>query len=169
MAMQSYLYTPMAPDSAAVQNLISSAKATLANLSRETTREVTHSVAAACLSQDGRTFTGINIFHFSGGPCGEDVAMGAAVAAGVLPADLCLMVAVKRVNGNGDEDEMRVINPCGRCRQKIFDFNDDIEVIVVDEGGSEKVVGIKELLPYAYVWNNNGRRKKEGELERAVE
>lgn len=165
----------MARDNDTVQKLISAAKATLANLSREVTREGIHTVAAACLSQDGRIFTGICIFHFTGGPCGEDVAMGSAVAAGVLPADLRLMVAVKRVdvNGNADgegrEDEMKVINPCGRCRQRMFDFNDDIEVIVTDEDGNEKIVGVKELLPYAYIWNSNGHRRKEAEPERAVE
>lgn len=46
-------------------------------------------------------------------------------------------------------DERGVINPCGRCRQTIFDYYPDIEVIVRD-GTELKVVGINDLLPHAF-------------------
>ncbi|KAF2094770.1 hypothetical protein NA57DRAFT_60189 [Rhizodiscina lignyota] len=155
----------MAPDDDAVQKLISAAKATLRNLPPEVTAEGTHCVSAACLSQDSRIFTGINVSHFTGGPCAEPVAIGSAAASGVLPADLLLMVAVKRVHNDRDP-AMKVINPCGRCRQQMFDLNSDIDVIVVDELGTENVVCVKELLPYAYVWKKERNQKV---VERAVE
>jgi cytidine deaminase len=46
-------------------------------------------------------------------------------------------------------DERGVINPCGRCRQTMFDYYPDIEVIVRD-GAELKVVRIDELIPHAY-------------------
>lgn len=43
-------------------------------------RVLDHTVGCATLASDGRIFTGINIFHFSGGPCAESVALGNAAA-----------------------------------------------------------------------------------------
>jgi cytidine deaminase len=43
-----------------------------------------HTVASAAMSSDGRIFTGVNIFHFTGGPCAEMVAIGVAVAVSSL-------------------------------------------------------------------------------------
>lgn len=39
-----------------------------------------HTMGAAVRSADGRTFTGVNLHHFTGGPCAELVALGAARA-----------------------------------------------------------------------------------------
>jgi cytidine deaminase len=91
------------------------------------------------------------VFHFSGGPCAENVALANATAAGVASAmspgvgdgaRLTTIVAVAN-------DERGVISPCGRCRQMMFDFYPDIQVIV-RVGSEQKLVGVGELLPYAY-------------------
>ncbi|KAJ5098661.1 hypothetical protein N7532_005662 [Penicillium argentinense] len=42
----------------------------------------TYSVASAALSDDGRVFKGVNVFHFTGGPCAELVVLGVAASAG---------------------------------------------------------------------------------------
>lgn len=94
----------------------------------------------------------MNVYHFTGGPCAEPVALGTAAAQGVLPADLRLIVAVKR---NRRKDKMLVINPCGKCRQQLMDLSPAIKVVVIDENASLKVVGIEDLLPYSYVWNKD--------------
>lgn len=100
-----------------------------------------HTVAAAAYDSDGRVFAGVNVYHFSGGPCAEPVAMGNAVASRArLP--LTTMVAVV-ADGGG------VIPPCGRCRQMLFDYYPEIRVIVRVESGLASVP-ITDLLPYAF-------------------
>lgn len=98
------------------------------------------------------------MFHFSGGPCAENIAVANATAAGVssaqnpgfsigegatTPAKLTTIVAVAN-EGRG------VISPCGRCRQIMFDYYPDIEVIIKD-GEELRTAGMKELLPFGYV------------------
>jgi len=108
-------------------------------------------VGSAALCSDGRIFTGINVFHFSGGPCAENVALANATAAGVASAmspgvgDGARLTTIVAVTN----DERGVVSPCGRCRQMMFDFYPDIEVIVRD-GSELRVMGMKDLLPFAY-------------------
>ncbi|KAB8253557.1 cytidine deaminase-like protein [Aspergillus pseudonomiae] len=101
----------------------------------------THSVASAVLASDGRVFSAVNVYHFTGGPCAELVALGNAAAAGA--EELTHIVAV--------EDTRRILSPCGRCRQVLLDLWPGIRVIVLGEEGP-RVVGIAELLPFAYSW-----------------
>ncbi|KAB8252087.1 putative cytidine deaminase [Aspergillus flavus] len=101
----------------------------------------THSVASAILASDGRVFSAVNVHHFTGGPCAELVALGSAAAAGA--ENLTYIVAV--------EDTRRILSPCGRCRQVLWDLCPGIRVIVLGEEGP-RVVGIGELLPFAYSW-----------------
>ncbi|KAK2739591.1 hypothetical protein FQN57_006553 [Myotisia sp. PD_48] len=100
-----------------------------------------YSVASAALSEDGRIFTGVNVYHFTGGPCAELVALGVAAAAG--PPKLTHIVAYAN-EGRG------VINPCGRCRQVLCDLHPDIKVLVKEGGGKIQVVKITELVPMMY-------------------
>jgi cytidine deaminase len=82
-------------------------------------------------------FTGLNVFHFAGGPCAELVVIGAAAAEGVY--ELASIVAV---------DKTGVITPCGRCRQVLSDLMPHVRVIV-DE---HQAVTVATLLPSAYRW-----------------
>ncbi|KAJ5173715.1 APOBEC/CMP deaminase zinc-binding [Penicillium coprophilum] len=102
----------------------------------------THSVASAALSTNGQVFTGVNVFHFTGGPCAELVVLG--VAASAATPGLSHIVAVGEDSHNGV-----IVNPCGRCRQVLHDLHPEIRVIV-RKGGEVKSVSIDELLPYAY-------------------
>lgn len=100
----------------------------------------THTVAAAAMDTTGRIHTGVNVFHFTGGPCAELVVLGAAATASTGP--LMTIVAV------GDQGR-GVIAPCGRCRQTLLDLHPDCFVIVPVRDGPE-CTPIRELLPYAY-------------------
>ena len=91
----------------------------------------------------GQVFEGVNLYHFTGGPCAEPVAL--AVAAASRAAPLELIVAV----GNRDRG---VLAPCGRCRQILFDCHPTIEVLVPDHQRVRRVA-IRELLPYTYDWH----------------
>jgi cytidine deaminase len=48
-------------------------------------------------------------------------------------------------------DQRGVINPCGRCRQLLFDQYPDIKVIIKDGEGGLRTATVDELLPFAYV------------------
>jgi cytidine deaminase len=101
-----------------------------------------HTVAAAAYDSAGHIYTGVNVYHFSGGPCAEPVAIGQAVAAPEAELPLTTMVAVI-ADGGG------VIPPCGRCRQMLYDYYPDIRVVLHVESGLA-AVPIVELLPYAF-------------------
>ncbi|WBB69845.1 cytidine deaminase [Micromonospora sp. WMMD812] len=105
-------------------------------------RSENHTVAAAARTADGRVFTGVNVYHFTGGPCAELVAIGAAATQGA--GDLETIVAV------GDQGR-GVIPPCGRCRQVLRDYFPSIRVIV-GPMDAMRVVAVGELLPETYVW-----------------
>ncbi|KAJ5475772.1 APOBEC/CMP deaminasezinc-binding [Penicillium sp. IBT 31633x] len=101
-----------------------------------------HSVASAALSVNGQVFTGVNVFHFTGGPCAELVVLG--VAAGAGSPGLTHIVAVGE-DGHGGV----ILNPCGRCRQVLHDLHPGIRAIV-QKNGETKSVSINDLLPYGY-------------------
>ncbi|MDN6747004.1 MAG: cytidine deaminase, partial [Brevibacterium sp.] len=73
-----------------------------------------HSVAAAAMDTHGRIHTGVNVHHFTGGPCAELVAIGNAAAAEAGPL---VTIAAAGDNGRG------LLSPCGRCRQVILDLH----------------------------------------------
>jgi cytidine deaminase len=101
-----------------------------------------HTVGAAVRDARGRMFGGINLYHFTGGPCAELVALGHARAAGAR--DLQTIVAVGDA-GRG------VLAPCGRDRQVLLDLHPRIRVLVPVSGGVRSVA-IADLLPHGYVW-----------------
>lgn len=117
----------------------------------------TFAVASAALASDGQIYTGVNILHFTGGPCAEIVAFGNAAAHGAAEK-LTHIVAV------GDKGR-GVIPPCGRCRQMLIDLSPGISVVTWDEHqetvevGKKKlrVASIVELLPGAYRITNKAQ------------
>ncbi|MFI1012793.1 cytidine deaminase family protein [Streptomyces sp. NPDC020965] len=113
-----------------------------AEVARTRTDGEDQTVAAAARARDGRIVTGVNVYHFTGGPCAELVVLGAAAAQGVR--DLETIVAV------GDRDR-GVIPPCGRCRQVLLDHYPSLRVIV-GQGDRTRVVAVADLLPESYIW-----------------
>src|SRR3954454_22465640 len=73
-----------------------------------------HTMGAAVRGVDGRMYGGINLFHFTGGPCAELVALGHARASGAR--ELTTIVAVGNF-GRGP------VGPCGRDRQILFEYH----------------------------------------------
>jgi len=130
----------MALDKATLENLVTAATQAIDKAQLQPNKN--HRVAAACLTTDGRIIIGVNVAHYTGGPCAEPVAIGAAVALGYLPHHLTHMVAVGH-NGRG------VVNPCGRCRQQLLDLSPDIHVLIRN-GAEVKEVSVMELLPFPY-------------------
>ena len=99
-----------------------------------------HTVAAAAMDLSGRIHTGVNVHHFTGGPCAEIVALGVAASA-PDPQPLVTIAAVVRTG--------ELLVPCGKCRQVFTDLHPGVFVIV--PGTREpQLVPLHELLPRAY-------------------
>lgn len=101
-----------------------------------------HTMGAAVRAADGRTFAGVNLYHFTGGPCAELVALGTARAQGAR--EITTIVAVGN-HGRG------VVGPCGRDRQVLLDYYPGVRVILPTEHGL-RAAPIEVLMPLAAVW-----------------
>ncbi len=92
------------------------------------------------MDASGRIHTAANVYHFTGGPCAERVALGAAAAAGSGPL---LTIAAAGDQGRG------LIPPCGRCSQAFLNLHPDILVAVPTPSGPQ-LRPIRKLLPDTY-------------------
>ena len=99
-----------------------------------------HTVGAAIRCKNGKIYTGVNVYSLHGA-CAEQVAIGAAVTNGERAFET--IVAVR-----GKEGE-EIIPPCGNCRQILYDYMPECEVILLIEGEKKKITA-RELLPYSY-------------------
>lgn len=102
-----------------------------------------HTMGAAVRAQDGHLFTGVSLYHFTGGPCAELFALGAARAQGAR--QLTHIVAVGN-HGRGP------VGPCGRDRQVLLDYYPGIRVILPTADGLRSVL-IEHLVPLARAWS----------------
>lgn len=105
-----------------------------------------HTMGAAVRAADGRAFVGVNLYHFTGGPCAELVALGAARAGGAR--EITTVVAVGN-HGRGP------VGPCGRDRQVLFDHHPRARVLLPTHQGV-KSVSIADLMPLAARWTVEG-------------
>jgi len=98
-------------------------------------------VGAAVEGEDGSVFAGCNVENASYGlvMCAERVAIGAAVAAGVRRFRRVVVVS----------DSEPPAAPCGACRQVIFEFAPDADVLAVGPRSSHRWT-MRDLLPAAF-------------------
>lgn len=99
-------------------------------------------VGAALLAKDGRVFTGCNVENATYGAtiCAERTAVTKAVSEGVREFEKIAIVA-----SSGD-----YAAPCGICRQVLFEFMPEGQVVLWSETKGEKVFGVSELLPFGF-------------------
>jgi cytidine deaminase len=95
-------------------------------------------VGAAVLTGNGKIFRGCNVENSSYGLsiCAERAAIFNAVSAGYQKFTKIAIVT----------DTEPPASPCGACRQVIFEFEDNIEVIMANLKGDVKMKRIDELL-----------------------
>lgn len=128
---------------AVLPSLLRSLTTAAINLATRINDDADHTVAAALLTKSGATVTGVNAFHFLGGPCAEITAL--ANHAATHKGDP--VVAVVAAYGATTD----VLPPCGKCRQVLFDLDPTITCVVRTANGYE-TVAVRDLLPYAYDW-----------------
>ena len=99
-------------------------------------------VGAALLASNGRVFTGCNVENATYGltVCAERVALWKAVSEGERKFVAIAVVA----------DGERPPSPCGACRQLLWEFSGDIEVITANLRGASQSYHLSELLPHPF-------------------
>ncbi|MCD6551624.1 cytidine deaminase [Thermotoga sp.] len=99
-------------------------------------------VGAALLTKSGRVFTGVNVENASYGltVCAERVAVFKAISEGERE-----FVAIAIAS---DSSEKTV--PCGACRQVLYEFSEDMDVIMANRNRDYEIVKLKDLLPKGF-------------------
>jgi cytidine deaminase len=99
-------------------------------------------VGAALETADGRIITGCNIENSTYGltMCAERVAIFKALSEGYRSFKRIVIVA----------DTTQPTTPCGACRQMLWEFAGDIEVILADLTNIKTTHQLKDLLPHPF-------------------
>lgn len=99
-----------------------------------------HTVGAAVRCKNGKIYAGVNVYSIHGA-CAEQIAIGTAITQGEREFETVVAVMGK--------DGEKIIPPCGNCRQIMFEYMPECEVIISVEGQNRKIKA-KELLPFPY-------------------
>lgn len=96
-------------------------------------------VGAALLAEDGRIFTGCNVENATYGltVCAERTAIFKAISEGAREFSKIAVVA----------DTQQLTPPCGACRQIIWEFCGNIEVVLANLKGAAEIIQMGSLLP----------------------
>jgi cytidine deaminase len=99
-------------------------------------------VGAALEDLGGRVHTGCNIENATYGLtlCAERVAVCKAISEGAREFRRIAIVA----------DTEILTPPCGACRQILWEFCGDIEIVLLNSRGKSEVMRLKELFPRAF-------------------
>jgi cytidine deaminase len=137
--------------SAADQALVAAAR----DVVRRHYRYGSHTVGTALRTHDGQVFAAVNLDTTVGrlAVCAEPVALGQAVLAGAARG-FEVIVAVRHprpahVHDPVPDEAIAVVSPCGGCRDLLFDYAPDADVIVPGLAGPVRV-RLRELLPVPY-------------------
>ncbi len=99
-------------------------------------------VGAALEDSTGRVYTGCNVENATYGLtiCAERVAVFKAMSEGAR--------SFRRIAIAADTDALTP--PCGACRQILWEFCGDVEILLVNLRGKTEIIQLKELLPRAF-------------------
>ena len=99
-------------------------------------------VGAALLTEDGQVYTGVNIENSSYGAtiCAERTAFVKAISEGHRKFKALAVTA-------GDEQEAL---PCGICRQFMYEFSPELEIITGTDEENLNIRRLEELLPLGF-------------------
>ena len=99
-------------------------------------------VGAALEDSQGRIHTGCNVENASYGLtiCAERVAVVKAISEGSRSFRRIAIAA----------DTGQLTPPCGACRQMLWEFCGDIELLLVNLNGKSETLHLKDLFPRAY-------------------
>ena len=128
------------------QELVRAASEAIKNRYRNDWQEV----GAALRTRDGRIVTGVNIDAYIGriAVCAEAIAIGRAITE-TGDKGIDTIVAVRHTKPGEKDQTIKVVSPCGICRELICDYDPKARVIVPN-GAQPTVATITQLLPNKY-------------------
>ena len=99
-------------------------------------------VGAALRTAQGKVYRGCNIENAAYSPsiCAERVAVSKAVSEGHRDFARIAIAA----------DTDRFTSPCGVCRQVLWEFAPDLEVLLYNRRGEIQELTLRQLLPYSF-------------------
>ncbi|MFJ7746779.1 cytidine deaminase [Peribacillus sp. NPDC097295] len=112
-------------------------------------KEDKHHVGAALKTKTGKIVTAVHIEAYVGRitVCAEAIAIGKAISEGEKEFET--IVAVRHPYSDEIDRDLKVVSPCGMCRELISDYAEDCLVIIEVDGEAVKTK-ISELLPLKY-------------------
>jgi cytidine deaminase len=99
-------------------------------------------VGAALLGVDGKIYAGCNVENASYGlsRCAEQTAIQKMVSEGTRGFSKAVVYTLASPPSS----------PCGACRQILFEFGENAEVIMVNDKNETRVFTVSELLPAGF-------------------
>lgn len=112
-------------------------------------QENKHHMGAALRTLSGKLISAVHIEAYIGRVtvCAEAIAIGNAISNGEKYFDT--IVAVRHPYADEKNRELKVVSPCGMCRELISDYSPDCFVILEIDGELQKTK-ISELIPLKY-------------------
>lgn len=113
-----------------------------------------HHIGVACRGKSGKVYVSVNMDTYVGGMavCAEPIAMGKAVLENDTPFQT--IVAVRKPRACRDDQALKVVSPCGKCREMIADYAPNADVIMRD-GDEMFKLKISDVLPFKYTSNKS--------------
>ncbi len=99
-------------------------------------------VGAALLGVDGKIYAGCNVENASYGlsRCAEQTAIQKMVSEGTRGFSKAVVYTLASPPSS----------PCGACRQIMFEFGENAEVVMVNDKNETRVFSVSELLPAGF-------------------
>jgi len=110
-------------------------------------REGRHHVGAAVRGSSGKIYTGIHLQAVVGEPatCAEVIAIGCAMLEGEERITAC--VALRHPKPQEGSTELKVLPPCGSCRDLIADYGGRDVWVILEVDGRVQKTRVAELIP----------------------
>ncbi len=116
-------------------------------------------VGAALFTESDRVYTGCNVECADyDGTHAEEAALAAMVADGErVPSMIAIVGGLEHTT-----QPTGLIMPCGKCRQKLREFSQNLVILYEDASPHPQIVELSELLPFAFGPANLGMATQTG-------
>ena len=108
-----------------------------------------HHIGAAIRTKSGKIYSAVHLEANIGriSVCAETIVIGKAISEGDNEFDT--IVAVRHPSPDEEDRSIKVVSPCGMCRELLNDYGSDIKVIY-PKGDTIGKSDILDLLPWKY-------------------
>ena len=109
-----------------------------------------HHIGAAIRTKSGKIYSAVHLEAYIGriSVCAETLVIGKAISEGDNNFDT--IVAVRHPSPDEEDRSIKVVSPCGMCRELLSDYGTDMKVIY-PKGDTVAKCDILDLLPLKYI------------------